>query len=278
MDKLIYDSGFGILPKRVMIDPNLSLQAKGIFAYLVTYAGNGNEAFPSLRTISYQLGISKDTAGKYIKELKENGYLEIEQKKENGRFSHNVYKLIPCPKFTVSESTSADVTIPGNLASNINNNNINNNNINNNNINNNNKKEKETTLDKIIKEYTTNNDLVNTLVDFMKMRKSIKKPLTDRALKGILSKLDTLSYNDKEKIEILEQSIINCWSGVFPLKAKNNNSVNSIITKDDNNNSDNIYGNVKKTQFHNINQSYKNYTPEELKQIIKESQKRKFNK
>ena len=274
MDKLIYDSGFGILPKRVMIDPNLSLQAKGIFAYLVTYAGNGNEAFPSLRTISYQLGISKDTAGKYIKELKENGYLEIEQKKENGRFSHNVYKLIPCPKFTVSESTSADVTIPGNLASNINNNNINNNNINNNN----NKKEKETTLDKIIKEYTTNNELVNTLVDFMKMRKSIKKPLTDRALKGILSKLDTLSYNDKEKIEILEQSIINCWSGVFPLKAKNNNSVNSIITKDDNNNSDNIYGNVKKTQFHNINQSYKNYTPEELKQIIKESQKRKFNK
>ena len=265
MDKLIYDSGFGILPKRVMIDPNLSLQAKGIFAYLVTYAGNGNEAFPSLRTISYQLGISKDTAGKYIKELKENGYLEIEQKKENGRFSHNVYKLIPCPKFTVSESTSTDVTIPGNLASNINNNN-------------NNKKEKETTLDKIIKEYTTNNDLVNTLVDFMKMRKSIKKPLTDRALKGILTKLDNLCENEQTKIEILEQSIINCWSGVFPLKAKNNNSVNSIITKDDNNNSDNIYGNVKKTQFHNINQSYKNYTPEELKQIIKESQKRKFNK
>ena len=269
MDKLIYNSGFGILPKAVMIDPNLSLQAKGIFAYLVTYAGNSETAFPSQKTISYQLRISKDTVGKYIKELRENGYLEIEQKREGGRFSHNVYKLIPCPKKADTIITEPGNTEHGSLASNINNNNINNNN---------NKKEKETTLDKIIKEYTTNNDLVNTLVDFMKMRKSIKKPLTDRALKGILSKLDTLSYNDKEKIEILEQSIINCWSGVFPLKAKNNNSVNSSITKDDNNNSDNIYGNVKKTQFHNINQSYKNYTPEELKQIIKESQKRKFNK
>ena len=267
MDKLIYDSGFGILPKRVMIDPNLSLQAKGIFAYLVTYAGNGNEAFPSLRTISYQLGISKDTAGKYIKELKENGYLEIEQKKENGRFSHNVYKLIPCPKFTVSESTSADVTIPGNLASNINNNNINNNN---------NKKEKETTLDKIIKEYTTNNDLVNTLVDFMKMRKSIKKPLTDRALKGILTKLDNLCENEQTKIEILEQSIINCWAGVFPLKAKNNYSINNSMSINENKNTN--YSNVRKTQFHNINQSCLNYSPDELKEIIKESQKRKFKK
>ena len=69
MDKLIYNSGFGILPKAVMIDPNLSLQAKGIFAYLVTYAGNSETAFPSQKTISYQLRISKDTVGKYIKEL-----------------------------------------------------------------------------------------------------------------------------------------------------------------------------------------------------------------
>ena len=98
MDKLVYDSGFGILPKRVMIDPNLSIQAKAIFAYLVTYAGNSETAYPSQRTISYQLGISKDTVGKYIRELRDNGYLEIDQKREEGKFSHNVYKLIPCPK------------------------------------------------------------------------------------------------------------------------------------------------------------------------------------
>ena len=90
MDKLIYNSGFGILPKAVMIDPNLSLQAKGIFAYLVTYAGNSETAFPSQKTISYQLRISKDTAGKYIKESRENEYFEIEQKREDARSSNNL--------------------------------------------------------------------------------------------------------------------------------------------------------------------------------------------
>ena len=129
MDKLIYNSGFGILPKAVMIDRDLSLQAKGIFAYLVTYAGNSETAFPSQKTISYQLRISKDTVGKYIKELRENGYLEIEQKREGGRFSHNVYKLIPCPKKADTIITEPGNTEHGSLASNINNNNINNNNI-----------------------------------------------------------------------------------------------------------------------------------------------------
>ena len=138
------------------------------------------------------------------------------------------------------------------------------------------KKEKETSLDKIINDYTTNKNLINTLVDFMKMRKSIKKPLTDRALKGILTKLDNLCENEQTKIEILEQSIINCWAGVFPLKAKNNYSINNSMSINENKNTN--YSNVRKTQFHNINQSCLNYSPDELKEIIKESQKRKFNK
>ena len=52
------------------------------------------------------------------------------------------------------------------------------------------------------------------------MRKTIKSPLTDRALKGILSKLDKFGNSDFEKIEILENSIMNSWSGVFELKNK----------------------------------------------------------
>lgn len=56
------------------------------------------------------------------------------------------------------------------------------------------------------------------LVEFVKMRKLIKKPLTDRALRLILSKLDTLASNDGAKISILNQSIVNNWQGVFPLK------------------------------------------------------------
>lgn len=87
----------------------------------------------------------------------------------------------------------------------------------------NNKKEKNKSgLDEIINNYTSNSELVETLQDFLKMRKSQKKPMTDRALKTLLKKLDTLATSDKEKIERLEESICNCWLTVYPKKNFNN--------------------------------------------------------
>lgn len=56
------------------------------------------------------------------------------------------------------------------------------------------------------------------LNDFVKMRKSIKAPLTARALKTVLKELERLSGGDIEtKIAILEQSVVKCWKTVYPL-------------------------------------------------------------
>lgn len=56
------------------------------------------------------------------------------------------------------------------------------------------------------------------LNDFVQMRKSIKAPLTTRALKSVLKELEKLSGGDIEtKIAILEQSIVKCWKTVYPL-------------------------------------------------------------
>ena len=102
-------------------------------------------------------------------------------------------------------------------------------------INTNNKKEKEkTNIDKIINTYTENNSLVEAIKDFIKMRKTIKKPITDRGLKMILNKLDQYGNDDLEKIEILENSIVNCWQGVFELK--NKKVPTAIGTQNKNNN------------------------------------------
>ena len=102
-------------------------------------------------------------------------------------------------------------------------------------INTNNKKEKEkTNIDKIINAYTENNSLVEAIKDFIKMRKTIKKPITDRGLKMILNKLDQYGNDDLEKIEILENSIMNCWQGVFELK--NKKVPTAIGTQNKNNN------------------------------------------
>jgi len=54
--------------------------------------------------------------------------------------------------------------------------------------------------------------------EFEKMRNKIKKPLTDNAKKLILDKLNELSKDEETQIQILEQSIMNSWQGVFPLR------------------------------------------------------------
>jgi predicted phage replisome organizer len=94
-------------------------------------------------------------------------------------------------------------------------------------------KAKKTNFDEIISEYTENEDLKNALNDFIKMRKAIKAVITDRALKGICSKLDTLASTDEDKVKILDQSIMNSWKGVFPLKEGYNAETYSKIVRPD---------------------------------------------
>ena len=70
----------------------------------------------------------------------------------------------------------------------------------------------------IISEYTLNDKLKNTILEFIKMRQRIRKPLTNYALQLILGKLDKITNDDYIKIQILNQSIQNSWQGIFELK------------------------------------------------------------
>lgn len=64
------------------------------------------------------------------------------------------------------------------------------------------------------------NALYETLLEFERMRKKIKKPVTARGWELLFSKLLTLSGGDRLKmIRILEQSIAGSYQGVFPLKS-----------------------------------------------------------
>ena len=92
-------------------------------------------------------------------------------------------------------------------------------------------KKKKTEYDFIIESYTNELQLRDTIYEFIKMRKAIKAPMTSNALKLMLKKLDKLAPNDVHcdiRINILEQSIMNSWKGIFELKKdsdkKNNNS------------------------------------------------------
>lgn len=56
--------------------------------------------------------------------------------------------------------------------------------------------------------------------DFEAMRKQVKRPMSERAKKLIVARLQKLG-EDKAN-EILEQSIVNCWQDVYPLKTDKN--------------------------------------------------------
>ena len=71
---------------------------------------------------------------------------------------------------------------------------------------------------KEIKTYSDDEGLNQAILSFIEFRKSIKKPMTERAVELMLQKLEGMTTYIPDQIEILNQSIINGWQGIFPLK------------------------------------------------------------
>lgn len=63
--------------------------------------------------------------------------------------------------------------------------------------------------------------LNKAFADYVEFRKKIKKPMTDRAIELAMRNLEKLADNDGDRIEILNQSIMNGWIGLFELKRDN---------------------------------------------------------
>ena len=81
------------------------------------------------------------------------------------------------------------------------------------------KKSAKADLDGMINSFTENDELREALKAFLDMRKSIKKPIqTEYAFKLALNKLDRLSQNDSERIEIVNQSVEHNWQTFYEVQ------------------------------------------------------------
>lgn len=257
----IYSEGYGIIPKSIMRNSNISISAKALYSYICSFAGAGGNAFPSLELICSELGMSEKKLYKCRKELVDYNLIKVEKKRIGSKYSNNIYTLItnPIVKEDVEPSQNGYVQNEPGIIEPVRNDHVqeseetsqyfepsqnghvqnepcpkvgtNSNSI----IN---KKEKrkivKTEFDILINSYTKNEKLKNTIYEFIKSRKAIKKPLTTLALKKNLNRLNELSANDEEKIEILDNSIMNGWSGVFPLKGINKAHVIPINNRPNN--------------------------------------------
>lgn len=188
--------------------------------------------YSTIENIQSNTTLSRHQQNEAISKLKELGILEVVVKGIPAKryFKLNENKLI---EMFVNEKDVANKNVK-NLHTGVSetdkqaskkltgNNNNNSNKENSNNIKKERKKEKkQTNYDSIINESIQDGSVKQEIYEFIKMRKLMKKPLTDRALKLLISKLKKLSSIPAEQVQILDNSIMNNWQGIFPLKNNN---------------------------------------------------------
>lgn len=190
------------------------------------------------------LNMKKDTLSRRMKKICETGIMEHETLKQGGTFS--LYKLTDKYDQLISKDNKTEGTekIPEgygkksqpltdkNPEQNINL--LNNNSIKdintystkeellhpkNEDVGKNSKKE---SINSVISSYTENKDLQDALHGFVEMRNKARKPLTVRAMKLSLNKLNELALDDVTKIDIVNQSIVHSWSTFYKLQNNNN--------------------------------------------------------
>lgn len=87
-------------------------------------------------------------------------------------------------------------------------------------------------------------ELKNLYYEYIKMRKLIKAPLTDRALRMLIDKVCALEpENIARQKQLLENSIVNSWKSVYPLKGTDDRKMTGK-GGDGGGRTDEVYGNL----------------------------------
>lgn len=81
-----------------------------------------------------------------------------------------------------------------------------------------------TSYDTIINERIFDEEVKATLYEFIKMRKLIKKPMTDYALTLLINRLEGFTIDPRAQVEILKTSIRNNWQDIYEPKAEQQRS------------------------------------------------------
>ena len=85
---------YGTVSQDIMRDPEIPSQAKCLYAYLSAFCGSVGECFPSVETITKEMGITKGTFYKHMKILSDAGIVEkCQTVEQSGKFGKVIYKV-----------------------------------------------------------------------------------------------------------------------------------------------------------------------------------------
>lgn len=232
----IKDGNFIVVQSFMVKDLKLKGNELIVYAIIYGFSQDGENRFTgSLQYICDWTNSSKQGIMKTLKSLVEKGLIEKTEIYKNGvKFVEyhvteftSMQQSLPehATKFTEGGKQSLTGDMQQSLPNNISSNNI---------TDNTDKKErkKESTYDAIIDNLVAE-EVKATVYEFIKMRKLIKKPLTDFALKKLLNKLNKFSLDSQTQISILEKSIMNNWQDIYEPKAESKPTQQSGSMLDD---------------------------------------------
>lgn len=218
-------------------DKNLSLKAKGLLSMMLSLPDKWHYSVKGLEGICKE---SKNTINSVLNELEDNNYLVRRRRYCNGKISEWEYIIfennenhdeellhlknedIENEDIEIQDIENRDVyKITKELSTKE--------------LNTNEYKEKNNkkeSVNSVIAEYTENKDLQDALHGFVEMRNKARKPLTARAMKLSLNKLNELALDDVTKIAIVNQSIVHSWLTFYKLQNNNNGSQRQLTRKE----------------------------------------------
>lgn len=194
------------IPKEVWLDNRLNMLDKGILVEIDSLDNEETGCYASNEYLANFCQCSQTKVSTAISKLIELEYIYVKSfdgrqrilKSSLSNFERQNYKNCKADFKNLKENNIID---------------------NNNKINN--KKEerkKATSYDDIINSLIADFELREILLEFIKMRKLIKKPMTNYALERLIKKLLSLSANSDERKQILINSITNGWQDIYPIK------------------------------------------------------------
>ena len=230
---------YAIIPANVRYDKDLAPNAKLLYGEITALCNEKGYCWASNQYFAELYGVSILSIKRWVNSLVTKGYVyrTLTYKPNSKEVDKRILSIDSGIKIdTTSVQKCYDPSIKNDTSSSIKNDTDNNTSINNtfNNtyIYKGKKKQKSETVNSVIAEYTENKDLQDALHGFVEMRNKARKPLTVRAMKLSLNKLNELALDDVTKIAIVNQSIVHSWLTFYKLQNNNNGGQRQLTRKE----------------------------------------------
>jgi hypothetical protein len=218
-------SYYAIIPANVRYDAELTPNAKLLYGEITALCNEKGYCFAKNEYFAKLYNTSEKTITRWIKNLADKDYIETDI--TTFRYDDGTIKKMRFIYIDKNVRNQEEINVPDHTDKNVPNhtdkNESYNNTINNNTPINIIKKERKTSYDAILSG-VTDADLKGLYLEYIKMRKLIKAPMTDRALQMLINKVNDLEpYSIDNQKQLLETAIMNNWKSVYPLRKGENN-------------------------------------------------------